>query len=83
MSLPNDFWLIAGPIKIFAIHLNDGGFTSHLLVFKTGDVPHLGPGATGYSEGSSAILRSSAHCMEVSSVPKQWHRNIQGEPALV
>ena len=59
----------------------------HLPVFVTGDVPLTRPGAPGYWEGCIANRTSSAHCLELSPVPKQRHcdihRNIQGEPALV
>ena len=57
------------------ISREEHGLTLHLPVFKTGDVPllalckqrHL------YSEGSSANRTSSEHCLELSTVPKQWH----------
>jgi len=61
----------------------DGGLTLQLLVFVTGDMPLPGPGAPGYAEESSANRTSSAHCLELSTVPKQWHRNMPDETTLV
>lgn len=57
----------------------DGGLTLQLLVFVTCDMPLPGPGAPGYAEESSANRTSSAHCLKLSSVPKQWLRNMPGE----
>ena len=55
---------------------NGGGLTLHRPVFVTGDVPLLSPGSPGDSEGVSAIRTSSVHCLELSTVPKQWHVDV-------
>ena len=58
---------------------NDGDFTLHLQVFVTGNVPLLTLCTQRrlYAAGSSANRTSSAHCLELSTVPKQWHRKIR------
>jgi hypothetical protein len=66
------------------VEVTYGGSTLHPRVSATGDVPLLTLCTQRplYSEGSSANRTSSAHCLELSTVTKQWHRNIQGDTAL-